>query len=164
MADHESHHHVNYLAVFVALCVFTGLSVVFDVVDIPNRALLIVLVLAVAVAKALCVMAFFMHLKFERNWKYVLLAPTTILAIGVPLALMPDVGVHYYAVAVPQETQLRQAVKEVFAGEDKSNPYTDEDAAEIIRGKHHYDINAATITRYRAALNIPDAEERKPGD
>ena len=161
MADHESH-HVNYLAVFIALCVFTGLSVVFDVVDIPSKGLLIVLVLAVAVAKALCVLAFFMHLKFERNWKYVLLAPTTILAIGVPLALMPDVGVHYYAVSVPQETQLRSAVKEVFSNEDKSNPISDEEAAEIIKGRHHYDINASTIARYRAALNIPAADDRKP--
>jgi len=43
-----------------------------------------------------------MHLKFERAWKYVLLAPTTILALGLPLALMPDVGEHYYKQEVPQ--------------------------------------------------------------
>ena len=110
--DHEHEaHHVNYLYIFIALCVFTGLSVVFDVVDIKGKTvlggingsvLLAVLVLSVAVAKALCVMLFFMHLKFERNWKYVLLAPTTILALGLPLALLPDVGVHYYTVDVPQ--------------------------------------------------------------
>ncbi len=47
-------------------------------------------------------MLFFMHLKFERNWKYVFLFPTTILAIGLPLALLPDIGVHYYEVDVPQ--------------------------------------------------------------
>jgi len=100
--DDHSAHHVNYLAVFVALCVFTGLSVLFDVVSFSNHAITIVLVLAVAVAKALCVMMFFMHLKFEGNWKFVLLAPTTILAIGLPLALLPDIGVAYYTPIAPQ--------------------------------------------------------------
>lgn len=99
--DHENH-HVNYLAVFFALCGFTALSVVFDVLKFENHAITIVLVMAVAVAKALCVMMFFMHLKFEGNWKYVLLAPTTILAIGLPLALMPDIGVAYYTPTAPQ--------------------------------------------------------------
>ena len=80
---------------FGILCVCTALSVIFDVIHL-NKALTIVLVLSVAVTKALCVMMFFMHLKFEGNWKFVLLAPTTILAIGLPLALFPDVGASYY--------------------------------------------------------------------
>ncbi len=109
--DHEHEaHHVNYFYIFLALCFFTIMSVVCDLAGIKGETvmgmngtvLLAVLVLSVAVAKALCVMLFFMHLKFERNWKYVILAPTTILAIGLPLALMPDVGVHYYTVDVPQ--------------------------------------------------------------
>lgn len=101
--DDHSAHHVNYLAVFVALCVCTALSVLFDVLSFENRMITIVLVLAVAVAKALCVMMFFMHLKFEGNWKFVLLAPTTILAIGLPIALLPDIGVHYYTTLAPQD-------------------------------------------------------------
>ena len=105
MSDNEHGGHVNYFFVFIALCVFTGLSVLFDFVEISNYAVLIVCVLAVAVCKALCVMAFFMHLKFEGNWKYVLLAPTTILAIGLPLALLPDIGVHYYTDTAPQKRE-----------------------------------------------------------
>lgn len=100
--DDHSAHHVNYIAVFGALCIFTALSVAFDLMSFSNHAITIVLVLAVAVAKALCVMMFFMHLKFEGNWKYVLLAPTTILAIGLPLALVPDIGVAYYTPLAPQ--------------------------------------------------------------
>jgi cytochrome c oxidase subunit IV len=101
--DDHSAHHVNYLYVFFALCGFTLLSVAFDMLGgtVPH-AVVIVLVLAVAVAKALSVMMFFMHLKFEGNWKYVLLAPTTILAIGLPLALYPDVGIAYYTPTAPQ--------------------------------------------------------------
>jgi len=99
--DHENH-HVNYLVVFFVLCGFTALSVVFDVMHFENHAVTIVLVMAVAVAKALCVMMFFMHLKFEGNWKFVILAPVTILAIGLPLALMPDIAIAYYTPTTPQ--------------------------------------------------------------
>ena len=120
---HTAHdtHHVNYFMVFVALCVFTALSVIFDVSGMKGQRvlgvlngtiLLAFLVLAVATAKALCVMAFFMHLKFERNWKYVLLSPTIILAMGLPLALLPDIGVHYYATDTPQRRSGHPAVAE----------------------------------------------------
>lgn len=102
--DDHSAHHVNYLYVFGALCGFTALSVAFDFLGSFNvpKTVIIVLVMAVACAKALSVMMFFMHLKFEGNWKYVLLAPTTILAIGLPLALYPDVGIVYYTSTAPQ--------------------------------------------------------------
>jgi cytochrome c oxidase subunit 4 len=102
MSDEHAAHHVNYFMVFIALCVCTALSVMFDLIDISNKLVLIVLVLGVAVAKALFVMTYFMHLKFEGRWKFVLLAPTIILAIGVPLALLPDVGLHYYHLEIPQ--------------------------------------------------------------
>jgi cytochrome c oxidase subunit IV len=111
--SHGAHdtHHVNYLAVFGTLCVCTALSVVFDALTLP-KAVLIVLVMAVASAKALCVMMFFMHLKFEGNWKFVLLAPTTILAIGLPLALFPDIGRSYYTSTAPQTTQWVDEISE----------------------------------------------------
>jgi|GEM_PF-887940 len=163
MAEHAGHdtHRVNYLAVFIALCVFTAMSVVFDTFRPDSKAVLAVLVLAVAVAKALCVMAFFMHLKFERNWKYVLLAPTTILAIGIPLALLPDVGVHYYAVAAPQEQELRTAVRKVVNDENKAEPLSDETIRKQLKARYSFDVSVATVARYRDALNIPPQEQRK---
>ena len=88
--------HANYLMVFVALCVCTLISVATDLIDFRSRTVLAIVVLAVAVAKALFVMGYFMHLKFEGRWKFVLLAPTLILAVGLPLALLPDIGMHYY--------------------------------------------------------------------
>ena len=88
--------HANYLLVFVALCVCTALSVATDLVTFPSRLWLAVIVLAVATAKALFVVTYFMHLKFEGRWKFLLLTPTLILAVGLPLALLPDIGMHYY--------------------------------------------------------------------
>ena len=67
-----------------------------------GESLLTFVVLAVATAKALFVMMYFMHLKFEGKWKYVLLAPTIVLAMAIPAALMPDIGSHYYDYDVPQ--------------------------------------------------------------
>lgn len=119
MADsHEAHAHPPYKFIFLLLCVFTAISWIADEGKelIPGRAVLAVIVLAVAVAKALCVMLYFMHLKFERNWKYVLLAPTCILAIGLPLALLPDVGVHYYYVDVPQDSLADKSHAESHKG------------------------------------------------
>jgi cytochrome c oxidase subunit 4 len=104
MADHESHDKI-YMKVFVALCVFTLLSAIADVFKGASPGVVGVVVLAIAAAKAACVMLFFMHLKWERGWKYVLLAPTTILAIGFPIALMPDIGWSYYH-RVPTETMI----------------------------------------------------------
>jgi cytochrome c oxidase subunit 4 len=114
--EHDSHHayaehapHVNYMFIFVLLCICTVVSVIFDLVP-WNRRTVAILVLAVAVAKAQFVMRYFMHLKFEGKWKYVLLLPTAILACGIPLALAPDIGLHYYTPAIPQvrhETMAR---------------------------------------------------------
>lgn len=104
MADEHGSHAAPYFAVFVALCVLTGLSVVSDVLPIRhwNYLGLIVIVLAIAAFKALFVLTYFMHLKFEGRWKYLLLSPTIMLAFGIPLALFPDIGIHYYTPIVPQ--------------------------------------------------------------
>ncbi len=142
--EHESH-HVNYLAVFFALCGFTALSVVCDV-SFDSKAVTIVLVMAVAVAKALCVMMFFMHLKFEGNWKYILLAPTTILAIGLPLALMPDIGVAYYTSTSPQKGEWAAEMAEYRAsdphheGEHADAEHAETEAADGEQG--HDDANS----------------------
>ena len=101
MADQQSH-HAPYFIIYFVLCCLTLISALTDVVHIPSKALLIVIVFSVAAAKALFVMTYFMHLKFEGRWKYVLLTPTIILAMGLPMALMPDIGLHYYTVQVPQ--------------------------------------------------------------
>ncbi len=111
--DDKHHPHVNYWYVFYALCVFTGLSVIADLVRGnsllasvvgPHNVKLVVafVVLSIACCKALFVMLYFMHLKFEGKWKFVLLAPTIVLAMAIPAALMPDIGSHYYDYQVPQ--------------------------------------------------------------
>jgi cytochrome c oxidase subunit IV len=102
--DHEHHSHgALYFSIFAALCVFTVISFVADKANflLPHN-VIVCIVMAVAVCKALCVMMIFMHLKFERAWKYLLLAPTFVLAFTIPFALAPDIGWHYYTSTAPQ--------------------------------------------------------------
>lgn len=106
-----------YTKIFYALCFCTVLSIVFDLIDLREKnvigikgvILLAFLVLAVACAKALFVLIYFMHLKFEGKWKYVLLSPTIILAMGLTIAMTPDIGIHYYTSEAPQIDYLEQA-------------------------------------------------------
>jgi len=109
-ADRGGHFpHVNYWVIFGLLCGLTVVSWLADEMSgrgwLNKGIVLTFIVLAVACAKALFVMMYFMHLKFEGRWKFVLLAPTIILAMAIPAALMPDIGSHYYDYAVPQMRQ-----------------------------------------------------------
>ncbi|WP_299463279.1 cytochrome C oxidase subunit IV family protein [uncultured Gimesia sp.] len=117
MSESQSHSYVKYSTIFFALCFCTVLSIIFDILDLKEKdvvgikgfVLLAFLVLAVACAKALFVMIYFMHLKFEGKWKYVLLSPTIVLAMGLTIAITPDIGIHYYTNESPQIDYLEQA-------------------------------------------------------
>lgn len=103
MNETTEHQSPNYLAIFGILCVLTIISVVADLVSMPSLKIVVaIVVLAVATAKAAFVMLFFMHLKFERKWKYAVLMPTIILAIGLLMVLIPDISLHYYELDIPQ--------------------------------------------------------------
>ncbi len=109
MSEHQEQQHVSskvYLFVFLLLCGCTVASWLVDEIEINSVVLLIVSVLAIATLKAGCVVLYFMHLKFERNWKYVLLLPTICLALGLPVALLPDISLNYYTNVTPQAQRV----------------------------------------------------------
>jgi cytochrome c oxidase subunit 4 len=70
-------------------------------------------------------MRYFMHLKFEGRWKFVLLLPTAILACGIPLALAPDIGLHYYTPSTPQARIVAPAAEHDGAAEESEHPATE---------------------------------------
>jgi cytochrome c oxidase subunit 4 len=97
---HASHGGIGkYIAVFVALCVFTAIS--FAIANSPimdNPAIGWFGMMAVSCCKALLVVLFFMHLKWEANWKYVLTVPASIMSVFLIIMLVPDIGLrtrHY---------------------------------------------------------------------
>lgn len=81
----------TYYKVFFGLLLFTIVTF-FVSKAIENKFATVVSVLLIATVKATLVGMFFMHLKFEGKWKYVMLVPTCILAIVMICALLPDIA------------------------------------------------------------------------
>ena len=116
-ASHEAQHpSINYWYIFYALCVLTGLSVLADLVRENStfasiigedrvKVVICFIVLAVACAKALFVMLYFMHLKFEGKWVYLLIVPAIVLATILVLALVPDQAMK------PMDTDAEETVE-----------------------------------------------------
>jgi hypothetical protein len=52
--------------------------------------------MAVSCTKAMLVILFFMHLKWEANWKWVVTVPASMMSILLMLALVPDIGRRMY--------------------------------------------------------------------
>jgi cytochrome c oxidase subunit 4 len=105
-ASHASESHgqhegvAKYIYVFLTLCVLTIASF-WTYSDWPIKwpfhnepAVGWSFMFAVACSKALLVILFFMHVKYEASWKYVLTVPPGIMAVFLILALVPDIGLR----------------------------------------------------------------------
>lgn len=101
-AGHDDHDHDHggtgkYWAVFLALCVLTGASFYTCSDAWPfkeTKSIGWAFMFAVSCTKAMLVILFFMHLKWEANWKYVLTIPAGMMSIFLVLMLVPDVGLR----------------------------------------------------------------------
>ena len=125
MSDHEPHragtgadhdHHeahggiAKYIYVFIALCILTSMSFFtysrwWPFHDQPKVGW--AFMMAVSCTKALLVILFFMHVKYEANWKYVLTIPAAMMSLFLMLMLVPDVGMRLRHAS--QERQLYMA-------------------------------------------------------
>ena len=99
IADHpDDHSHGGlgqYLAVFAALCVLTGMSFFTYSSYWPfSKEVAWAFMMAVSCTKAMLVIMFFMHLLWEANWKWVLTIPASGMSIFLLLMLIPDVGMR----------------------------------------------------------------------
>ncbi len=91
----STNHRVIFVWVFLLLIALTGLS--FWIANshlMEHRVLAWAAMIAVSIAKAMLVVMFFMHLWWERAWKYVLTIPTLIMAILLVTLLVPDVALR----------------------------------------------------------------------
>jgi cytochrome c oxidase subunit 4 len=85
----------KYVTVFLALCVLTAIS--FAVGNSQqlrenSPGVMWAMMMAVSCAKAMLVILFFMHLRWEANWKYVLTVPASIMSLFLVIMLIPDIG------------------------------------------------------------------------
>jgi cytochrome c oxidase subunit 4 len=95
-SGHDEHSHGStgkFLTVFVALLFLTAISFTVGnneaIMSTPSIGWTIMM--AVSCAKAMLVMLFFMHLKWEAHWKYVLTIPASIMSVFLLLMLFPDI-------------------------------------------------------------------------
>jgi cytochrome c oxidase subunit 4 len=97
-ADDHAHGGIaKYLYVFLALCLLTTASFFTYSPYWPFREQPQVgwaFMMAVSCTKALLVILFFMHVKYEANWKYVLTIPAAFMSLFLILMLIPDVGLR----------------------------------------------------------------------
>ena len=132
VAAHAHDHGIaKYLYVFAALTVMTTASFMTYTDlwrdNIKSEAAGWTFMMAVSCTKALLVMLFFMHLKWEASWKYVLTIPASVMAVFLGLALVPDVKWRY-----PEITGGREA-----SSERKLHSYQkDRDAPPGVHGGH----------------------------
>ena len=84
-----------FAVVFVMLIALTGLSYWIAHSELmENRTLAWGSMIAVSVAKATLVLFFFMHLWWERAWKYVLTIPAMIMGCLLVILLVPDIAMR----------------------------------------------------------------------
>ena len=81
-----------YLIVFATLVVLTAISVGATEGLHAGTLGALLIAMTMATTKATLVALYFMHLKFEGRWKYILIVPPLIMAIILILALCPDIA------------------------------------------------------------------------
>jgi len=96
-AEHDYGGVGKYILVFVVLCLLTGASFFTYSQYWPFHAQPQVgwlFMMAVSCTKAMLVILFFMHVKYEANWKYVLTIPAAFMSLFLIMMLVPDVGLR----------------------------------------------------------------------
>lgn len=83
----ESHRHPNYFGVFIALVIITLIEVLISylpalgVIQVP-------LLVALSLFKAMLVIAYYMHLKFDTPWYRLIVGFPLVFAIGLAITFL----------------------------------------------------------------------------
>jgi cytochrome c oxidase subunit 4 len=95
--------HAPYIRVWAILAALTLTEYFYAMIFKDHFLLLVFGLLSMALVKAGMVGWFFMHLKFERKWVYLLIIPACIMAIFLTLALYPDMAMKPVTEENPEE-------------------------------------------------------------
>jgi len=89
VAEHVGGTTQTFLYVWIALLVMTGIEVLLAYEQVPTLIMLTAL-LGLSIIKAALIIAYFMHLKFEKLSLFLTLFPMLVLCIILMLVFMPD--------------------------------------------------------------------------
>jgi cytochrome c oxidase subunit IV len=114
----DSHSHAThgpattkpFLVIFTLLCVFTAVSFVVngferDAFGLGWRIAVgtgFVIILGVAIVKAICVATYFMHLRWDWGRLYFVIIPALVLAPMLVFALLPDLVIYWSNLLGPE--------------------------------------------------------------
>jgi cytochrome c oxidase subunit 4 len=84
--------HAPYMKVWAMLAGLTLLEYFYAMILKDHFAVLLLGLLSMALVKAGMVGWYFMHLKFEKKWVYLLIIPACVLAVFLTIMLSPDVA------------------------------------------------------------------------
>ncbi len=94
MPESSEHAHVEgskkiFIAVWITLVMLTAVEVVLAYQHLPIKTMLAVL-MSLSVVKASLIIAYFMHLRYERRSLVLTLMPALIFVIGMMFVSFPD--------------------------------------------------------------------------
>jgi len=142
-AEHSTDSHgglAQYIYVFIALCVLTSASffTYSDYWPFPNQPKIgWAFMMAVSCTKAMLVILFFMHVKYEASWKYVLTIPAGFMSIFLILALVPDIGMRGRWASEERQQFMANPRVEHKAPVRHSEPYSDHSTEAPAAGAGH---------------------------
>jgi cytochrome c oxidase subunit 4 len=84
--------HAHYVRIWAILGVLTAVEYFYALIFKDHFPVLVLGLVSLALVKASMVGWFFMHLKFERKWVYILIIPACVMAVFLTLALSPDMA------------------------------------------------------------------------
>lgn len=102
-AEHEFEAHAPYLKVFAGLAVLTAIEYYYAAIFKDHFGILLIGLLLLATVKAGMVGWYFMHLKFEGKWVYIMIVPAGVLAVLLTMALCPDMVLKFETEENPGE-------------------------------------------------------------
>jgi len=82
--------HAPYLKVWAGLAILTAVEYFYALLFKDYFALLVAGLVSLALVKAGMVGWYFMHLKFEKPWVYILIVPACVMAVFLTVSLVPD--------------------------------------------------------------------------
>jgi cytochrome c oxidase subunit 4 len=102
------------MKVWAILAVLTLIEYLYASIFKDYFLILVFGLLSMALVKAGMVGWFFMHLKFERKWVYLLIIPACIMAIFLTLALYPDMAMKPVTEENPEDETFAAPAFEAF--------------------------------------------------
>jgi cytochrome c oxidase subunit 4 len=106
-AELEEESHAPYMTVWAILAVLTGVEYFYAMIFKDTFLVLVLGLVTLALIKACMVGWYFMHLKFEKKWVYILIIPACIMAVFLTLALYPDMAMKPVTEENPGEEETR---------------------------------------------------------